>query len=113
MKTATGWILGPAVFLLLALPASADTTFRCKSQIVEPGQSEDYVREICGEPTEIRTEKDGTYPTRPEDGTVVGDLGVPREMHIWKYNMGPGDYVYILTFLDKILFTIETDGRGD
>jgi Protein of unknown function (DUF2845) len=113
MKTMIKMAFVPAVISLFALPASADMTFRCKSQIVEPGQSEDYIRGICGEPTETRTEKEETYPTRPEDGTVVGDLGVPREMHTWKYNMGPGDYVYILTFLDKILFTIETGGRGD
>ena len=96
---------------LLAMPASADTTFRCNAKIVEPGLSEDDVRQTCGEPMEIKT-AEGPYPTRPEDGQIAGDLGVKREMRVWKYNRGPGDYVYVLTFLDKILFTVETGGRG-
>lgn len=44
-------MIAMALFCCMALPASADDTFRCGSQLIQPGLSQAEVRAKCGEPT--------------------------------------------------------------
>ena len=77
---------------LLAL--SSASSLQCDGGIVSQGDSEDSVREKCGNPQKV-TQEDGDSPI------------------IWFYNFGPSEFVNYVSFTNGIVERIQTGGYGD
>lgn len=86
-----GYFLSIALTLLGLLaygfPTFAEDSIRCKSALVQLGDSKLDVLNRCGDPD-----------TKDEEA--------------WTYNLGQGDFVYLLTFKTNRLASIEQKGRG-
>lgn len=85
------------VILGLATSASADPveSFRCKSKLVQIKSNKLDVLNSCGDPER----KDRSYDR-------LGDLDT------WTYNMGAGDFVYVLQFRHDRITAIDQGSRG-
>lgn len=70
------------------------SSLECSGGIVVSGDSEDSVRDKCGDPQKI-TQEDADSPI------------------IWFYNFGPSDFVYYVSFTDGIVERIQTGGYGN
>ena len=77
---------------LLALDDTS--SLECDGGNVYPGDSEDSVRENCGDPQEVN-QRDKYSPI------------------IWVYNFGPSEFVYYVTFTNGMAERIQTGDRGD
>jgi hypothetical protein len=77
---------------LLALDSTS--SLECDGGIVSQGDSEDSVRDKCGEPQKV-TQQDADSPI------------------IWFYNFGPSEFVAYVSFTNGIVERIEMGGYGD
>jgi hypothetical protein len=86
----------------VASTAHADG-FRCGERLVSVGESIGEVQLKCGSPTtrDQRTEVRGSESNL---ATVT--------IETWMYNLGPHDFVRVLSFVDGTLRRIETGGYG-
>jgi hypothetical protein len=77
---------------LLALDEAA--SLNCDGGTVSIGDSEDSVRDKCGNPQKV-SQRDIDSPI------------------IWFYNFGPTEFVYYVTFTNGIVERIQMGGYGD
>jgi hypothetical protein len=77
---------------LLALDSTS--SLECDGGIVSQGDSEDSVRDKCGEPQKV-TQQDADSPI------------------IWFYNFGPSEFVAYVSFTNGIVERIQMGGYGD
>ena len=77
------------------LPALDDTSsFQCDGGIVSARESEDSVRDKCGDPQEV-TQEDADSPI------------------VWIYNSGSSGFLTYVSFANGIVERIQTGGYGD
>lgn len=114
------------VFLLLPTLASADS-IRCGGYLVNTGDSQSRVLEVCGEPQSARQDgfieqvvrrKDSNIILNPVPSDPNANPGQPAyetesrriiPVYKWEYNLGHGTFLKILTFEGDTLVNI-TDG---
>jgi len=77
---------------LLALDSAS--SLQCNGGNVSPGDSEDSVRDKCGNPQKV-TQRDADSPI------------------IWFYNFGPSEFVYYVSFTNGIVERIQMGGYGN
>lgn len=98
--------------LIFAVPfrSSGDGGFRCGGRIIEAGQTQDYVRQECGEPSNIetRTERLERDFNRKGYRYVLDE----NKIEIWTYNPGATEFVRYLTFKNGKLIDVRTGGYG-
>lgn len=70
------------------------TSLECEGGTVARGDSEDSVRDKCGNPQKVSQQ----------------DVDSPI---IWFYNFGPTEFVYYLTFTNGVVERIQMGGYGD
>ena len=70
------------------------TSLDCDGGTVSQGDSEDSVRDKCGDPQKV-TQRDKYSPV------------------IWLYNFGPSDFVYYVTFTNGMVERIQTGDYGN
>ena len=70
------------------------SSLECDGGIVLQGDSEDSVRDKCGEPQKV-TQEDADSPI------------------IWFYNFGPSEFVSYVSFTNGIVERIQMGGYGD
>ncbi len=85
------------LFLVLAVVASADDSFRCGSDLVNPGDSTVKVLLRCGPPSYKEVLNPGFEGARVEK---------------WFYNCGSSGFLYVLGFVEGTLETINNEGYG-
>ncbi len=113
-----------AAFLvfLLCTEASAESSFRCGSEVVSVGDTTYTVLQECGAPDyrEIKvTER--TYARRGRDHYDTKIVRVPAGSkyegvssgdETWYYDPGPTGFVYVLGFAKSRLSSIKKEGYG-
>jgi hypothetical protein len=99
----------------LALPSSA-SALSCNQRIVGTGDTEAYVKSLCGEPAQVstRTETRTVYGGhRVVDGVVVGSSrSVTVQITVWVYDFGPRRLMQELIFEEGVLRNVRTLGYG-
>ena len=70
------------------------SSLECDGGTVSQGDSEDSVRDKCGDPQKV-TQRDVDSPI------------------IWFYNFGPSEFVNYVSFTNGIVERIQTGGYGD
>ncbi len=115
-------------FLFLLLPALANAdSIRCGGYLVNTGDSQSRVLQICGEPQSARQDgfieqvvrrNDGAmilnpvppypYPSQPTYGTESRRV-IP--VYKWEYSLGRGTFLKILTFHGNTLVDIADGPR--
>jgi hypothetical protein len=70
------------------------SSLQCDGGIVSVGDSEDSVRDKCGDPQKV-TREDADSPV------------------VWFYNFGPSEFVYYVSFTDGIVERIQMGGYGN
>ena len=85
-----------SLFVIQPDLAALDGTgsLQCDGGTVLPGDSEDSVRDKCGEPQKV-TREDGDSPV------------------IWYYNFGPTEFVYYVSFTNGMVERIQMGSYGD
>jgi hypothetical protein len=106
--------LSLALVVVGAAPASA---LDCGHRLVTTGDSEGYVRSICGEPESVmtRTESRTQFVTSPygDQGALVGSATtVTIQIDVWTYDFGSTRFREELTFADGILRSSRPLGYG-
>jgi len=115
-------------YLVLLLPALASAdSIRCGGYLVNTGDSQSRVLELCGEPQSARQDGFIEQVVRRNDGNVVLNPVPPNPspnpsqpayetesrriipVYKWEYNLGHGTFLRILTFEGDTLVNI-TDG---
>ena len=124
-----------SLFLILPALASADS-LRCSGYLVNTGDSQSRVLEICGEPHRARQDGFIEQVVRRSDGGIVlnpnpvnpipsnppypGYAGQSRyeteyrrviPVYKWDYNLGHGTFLKILTFHGDTLVDIANGPR--
>jgi hypothetical protein len=84
------------MFVILPNLSALDSasSLECDGGTVSQGDSEDSVRDKCGDPQKV-TQRDVDSPI------------------IWFYNFGPTEFVYYVSFTNKIVERIQMGGYGD
>jgi hypothetical protein len=98
-KKLISFILVAALMSLLIFQppvAALDETdsLECSGGIVFTGDSQDSVRNKCGDPQKV-TREDAASPV------------------VWVYNFGPSEFVYYVTFTDGVVIRIQMGNYGD
>lgn len=101
-------------FLWLDLPALA---FRCGTDLVREGDSQEEVLRKCGEPTEVESWHE-RWPTgytgyQRYSGSPPPHYDYPGnlvEVELWTYNLGSTKFIRYLRFQDGVLVRIT---KGD
>jgi len=70
------------------------SSLQCSGGMVLSGDSEDSVRDKCGDPQKV-TREDADSPI------------------IWFYNFGPTEFVYFVSFTNGIVERIQMGGYGE
>ncbi len=70
------------------------SSLECDNGIVSQGDSEDSVRDKCGNPQKV-TREDANSPI------------------VWYYNFGPSEFVYYVSFTNGIVERIQMGGYGN
>ena len=70
------------------------SSLECDNGIVSQGDSEDSVRDKCGNPQKV-TQEDSDSPI------------------VWFYNFGPSEFVYYVSFTNGIVERIQMGGYGN
>lgn len=103
------------VLLAVTGPATAvaDNSLRCGRYVVNTGDSQSRVLEVCGEPRQAW--QDGfieqtvrpvsPYPSPPQPGYGVETRRV-IPIYLWEYSLGPGTFLKTLVFHGDILVDI-------
>jgi hypothetical protein len=106
--------------LCLIMPDAVSAgSLRCDHRVISIGQSVYEVRELCGEPQQIRTWQEGAnaYISRFYDYRY-GRYRAPRVKkgpiyyEAWTYDFGPQSFIRTLIFEDTLLIKIETGDKG-
>jgi hypothetical protein len=84
-------------FVMLVTGASADDSFRCGSELVNPGASTVKVLLRCGPPSYKEILNPGFEGSRVEN---------------WFYNCGSSGFLYVLRFVEGTLAAINNEGYG-
>ena len=71
-----------------------EPSMQCEGGIVVPGNSEDSVKEKCGEPRKV---------LRPD----------PQEPVVWVYNFGSTEFEYYVSMVNGQVQRIQTGAYGD
>ena len=114
------------VFLLLPTLASADS-IRCGGYLVNTGDSQSRVLEVCGEPQSARQDGFIEQVVRRNDGTILVNPISPNPypnppiyevesrrvlpVYKWEYNLGRGTFLKTLTFHGDTLVDIADGPR--
>jgi hypothetical protein len=101
-----------AALLLGAGPAAADT-LRCGSKIIKEGDTQDKVLSVCGDPSQkSRTwiERAPQYELGNQSYSYPGTEYVPVDL--WTYDFGPNKLMQRVRFIDGLVVSIETLGKG-
>lgn len=88
-------------YLLGAASMAHADTLRCGGRLVKEGESTGEVQMKCGEPT-----------TRDRRIEILDGAFSSITIDTWMYNLGPNDFVRILTFVNGTLRRIETGDYG-
>ena len=127
MKKAAFSILVLPMFLFHcvgpALALDVVDSFRCGSKLVMVGDTKHDVVSKCGEPTRhddvVRSTavKKSGKKSGKDSSKKSGGKGTKVEEHArvdeqWTYNLGPQDFVYVLSFEGSTLREIGRGGRG-
>lgn len=78
--------------ILLALDETS--SLECEGGIVSHGDSQDSVRDKCGNPQKV-SQEDADSPL------------------VWFYNFGPSEFVYYVSFTNGMVERIRMGGYGD
>ncbi len=93
--------------LFLCLAAGPTAAMECEGHLVEVGDSEDQILQICGEPTRREVRNRG----------LSQDYGglewQSPETEEWTYDPGPGRFVRHLRFENGTLEQIRAGGYAD
>jgi hypothetical protein len=83
------------IFIIQANATALDDTpsMQCAGGIVAPGDSQDSIREKCGEPQKV---------LRPD----------PQEPVVWVYNFGSTQFVYYVSIVNGLVERIQTGTYG-
>ena len=111
------WALGALSFVTLLATAGEAHALRCGTRLVELGDTQIYVREICGEPTqemtrtESRTRTVGTALVR---GRLFATDSVTETVQVdtWIYDFGRTRFMEELVFENGRLRSIQALGYG-
>lgn len=114
------------LFLLLPALASADS-IRCGGYLVNTGDSQSRVLDICGEPQSARQDGFIEQVVRWNDGAILPNPVPPNPytarpgyetetrriipVYKWEYNLGHGTFLKILTFHGDTLVDIADGPR--
>ena len=93
------------VLCALALPTVA-AAMECDGRLVEVGQSEEEVLDLCGPPARREVRNRG-------NSQVVGVEWQSPETEEWTYDPAPGAFVQHLLFEDGRLTQIRSGGYAD
>lgn len=100
-----------AGFLLLGSAAAAES-LRCDRGLVSEGDAKAQVLRACGEPAfEESRREERTLRTEPRRGTRV-ERRATVQVDEWTFNLGPGQFVYYVTFANGRVVRIEHGGYG-
>lgn len=120
-KTDQCWLLSAMLAAASGSTALADS-MRCGGYLVNTGDSQSQVRQVCGDPQnawqdgfieETVRRNDGYYPANPPPGSPYP--GQPRyetetrrliPIYKWEYRFGPGTFLRTLTFQGDTLVSI-------
>lgn len=127
MKKAVFSILVLPFFLVLfaglVLALDPVDSFRCGSKLVMVGETKHEVISKCGEPAQRENVarstavKKSTKKSGKNSSKKAGGKGTTVEEHSrvdeqWTYNLGPQNFVYVLSFEGAALREIGRGGRG-
>ncbi|MDS4029669.1 MAG: DUF2845 domain-containing protein [Candidatus Contendobacter sp.] len=114
------------LFLIPPALASADS-IRCGGYLVNTGDSQSRVLEVCGEPQSARQDGFIEQVVRRNDGNIVVSPVSPNPypspptyevesrrvipVYKWEYNLGRGTFLKILTFHGDTLVDIADGPR--
>jgi hypothetical protein len=105
-----------AVMVLTALvlgTAEMVRALQCDGRLASIGDSSWEVQTICGAPVQVDDSLEVVLkPVYDPHGHVAGHLPVAVPKSVWTYNFGPTRLIYVLTFREGKLATIETGGYG-
>lgn len=125
MKTYGKYLILIVGILCVSGSASADSAFRCGTQLVSLEDTRDEVIQMCGEPTSVeswkeeRIQKDfrtyrdydprtGRYEWYREPFLVKIQVNI----ELWTYNLGSTRLIRYLRFENGIIKEITTGGKG-
>ena len=100
--------------LILVSAASHADAMRCGSRLVREGDTRSFVRDLCGEPTDIQTRTILRRPYYDFNGRLIyyGDGLIEIPVEVWTYNFGPSKLMRRVKFIDGVVEEIETLGHG-
>lgn len=100
--------------VLIAAPVARADAMRCGSRVVRDGDTQSFVRNFCGEPTDVQTRTILRRPHYAFHGNyyVYGDGAVEVPVEIWTYNFGPYKLMRRVRFTDGLVTQIDTLGYG-
>ena len=100
------------LFLLLPVLASADS-LRCGGYLVNTGDSQSRVLDICGEPQSARQDGFIEQAALCNDKRCIYYTETRRIIPVykWEYNLGHGRFLKILTFYGDTLVDIADGPR--
>jgi hypothetical protein len=98
-----------SAFALLVLASAAASpafseTLRCGSSLIQPGATQGYVIEKCGEPSSRETYTEPVIATRVDGSTYQAGT---TSKDIWRYKRGSGKFPAVLTFEMGVLKKLE------
>ncbi|MBZ4192720.1 MAG: DUF2845 domain-containing protein [Candidatus Contendobacter sp.] len=120
------WLL-IAVLAVAGISTAVADTMRCGGYLVDTGDSQSRVQQLCGDPQhawqdgfieETVRRNDGYYPANPVPGSPYP--GQPRyetetrrliPVYKWEYSFGPGTFLRTLTFHGETLVGIADGPR--
>ena len=108
-----GWSAATLAMLLAGAGVASADTLRCGSRIIKEGDTQDKVVSVCGEPTQqSRTwiERAPQYELGGQWYSYPGTEFVPVDL--WTYDFGPNKLMQRVRFVDGLVVSIETLGRG-
>lgn len=126
-KTAQRWLLSAMLAAASGSAAVADS-MRCGGYLVNTGDSQSQVRQVCGDPQnawqdgfieETLRRKEGYYPANPVPPPLpnTGQSRYETEtrrlipIYKWEYRFGPGTFLRTLTFQGDTLVDIADGPR--
>jgi hypothetical protein len=103
-----------ALVLLLAAGVSHADAMRCGTRLVSEGDTRSFVRQLCGEPSDVQTRTILRRPYYDFNGRLIyyGDGLIEVPVEIWTYNFGPNKLMRRVKFVDGMVEEIETLGHG-
>lgn len=82
---------------------------RCSNQLINIGDSENKVLQVCGRPTQkCKSVVASTESLAKQQHAHFKNLKIID----WIYNFGPTDFLYVLSFQNGMLIRIATNGYG-